>query len=81
MGHILAPKHTTFGDLTPLLRRRAELPEEAELDVYEEIKFEPSVMVQRQRAQDTLSNAQLEHGDILCVQEAVSAVSVSLPGT
>ena len=74
MSHILAPKNTTFENLTPLLRRRAGLPDDAELDIYEEIKYEPTVMCQRQRMQDTLNNAQLEHGDILCVQETVQPV-------
>ncbi len=50
-----------------------QLPEDAELDIYEEIKYEPSVMCQQQRMQDTLNNAQLEHGDILCIQEDPAA--------
>ncbi len=74
MSHIIAPKNVTFENLLPLLRRKAELPEDAELDIYEEIKYEPTVMCQRQRMQDTLSNAQLEHGDILCIQETVQPV-------
>ena len=75
VGHILAPKSSTFGDLAPLLRRRAGLPVDTELSIYEEIKFEPTVMCQPQRPQDTLMNGQLEHGDILCIQETVSPVS------
>ena len=74
MSHILAPKNTTFENLTPLLRRRAGLPDDAEVEIYEEIKYEPAVMCQRQRMQDNLNNAQLEHGDILCVQETVQPV-------
>ena len=77
MSHIIAPKNITFESLLPLLRRRAELPDDAELDVYEEIKYEPTVMCQRQRMQDTLNNAQLEHGDILCIQETVQPVGLS----
>lgn len=53
-----------------------QLPDDVELDIYEEIKYEPSVMCQQQRMQDTLNNAQLEHGDILCIQEALQPVSV-----
>ena len=79
MSHILAPKNTTFENLTPLLRRRAGLPDDAELDIYEEIKYEPTVMCQRQRMQDTLTNAQLEHGDILCIQETVQPVRFRQP--
>ena len=75
VGHILAPKSSTFGDLAPLLRRKAGLPDGTELSIFEEIKFEPTVMCQPQRPQDTLMNGQLEHGDILCIQEAVSPVS------
>ena len=75
VGHILAPKSSTFGDLAPLLRRKAGLPDGTELSIFEEIKFEPTVMCQPQRPQDTLMNSQLEHGDILCIQEAVSPVS------
>ena len=74
MSRILAPKNTTFDNLTPLLRRRAGLPDDAQLDIYEEIKYEPAVMCQRQRPQDTLNNAQLEHGDILCIQETLQPV-------
>ena len=76
MGHVFAPRNVTFENLTPLLRKRVQLPEDAELDIYEEIKYEPSVMCQQQRMQDTLNNAQLEHGDILCIQKTLQPVSI-----
>lgn len=44
------------------------------MEAYEEVKFEPSVMVDRLTPTMTLAAAQLEDGDILVFQRAVPQV-------
>ncbi len=77
IGRIFATKMTRFSDLMPLLLKRAELPEGTRLAIYEEIKFEPTVMVELQSPLQTLAAGQLEDGDILCLQQEPSEVSTS----
>ncbi|CAL8466972.1 g6508 [Coccomyxa elongata] len=72
IGRIFATKTQRFVDLMPLLLKRAGLPEGTKLCIYEEIKFDPSVMVDLQTPSHSLANAQLEDGDILCLQEEPS---------
>lgn len=74
IGRIFATKTQRFVELMPLLLKRAGLPEGTKLSIYEEIKFDPSVMVDLQNPQHSLANAQLEDGDILCLQEEPSEV-------
>ena len=74
IGRIFALKMQRFAELMPLLLKRAGLPDGTKLSIYEEIKFDPSVMVDLQNPQHTLANAQLEDGDILCLQEEPSEV-------
>ncbi|EIE26652.1 cysteine proteinase [Coccomyxa subellipsoidea C-169] len=69
VGRIFVLKTQRFADLYPLLLKRAELPEDTKLAIYEEIKFDPTVMVELQNPNHSLANAQLEDGDILCLQE------------
>lgn len=71
-------KTQRFADLYPLLLKRAELPEDTKLAIYEEIKFDPTVMVELQNPNHSLANAQLEDGDILCLQEQPREVSTFL---
>lgn len=77
IGRIFATKTMRYSDLMPLLLKRAELPDGTRLAVYEEIKFEPSVMVELQNPAHTLAAAQLEDGDILCLQQEPSEVSTT----
>ena len=42
--------------------------------MYEEVKFEPSVMVDKLGPTSTLANCQLEDGDILVFQRQLSQV-------
>lgn len=44
------------------------------MQVSEEIKFDPKVMVDRVDRRQTFHQAQLEHGDILVVQPSLSQV-------
>lgn len=74
IGRIFATKTQRFVDLMPLLLKRAGLPEGTKLCIYEEIKFDPSVMVDLQTPSHSLANAQLEDGDILCLQEEPTEV-------
>ena len=78
VGRIFVLKTQRFADLYPLLLKRAELPEDTKLAIYEEIKFDPTVMVELQNPNHSLANAQLEDGDILCLQEQPREVSISL---
>ena len=42
------------------------------VEIFEEIKFDPSVMVERIGPDQTLAEAQLENGDIIVFQRRVS---------
>lgn len=44
------------------------------LQVSEEIKFEPNVMIEKVERRQTFHQAQLEHGDILVVQQVLPQV-------
>ena len=46
VGHLFAPKAARMKDLFPLLRQMGGLPPDVMLQAYEEIKWEPSVMVE-----------------------------------
>jgi ubiquitin carboxyl-terminal hydrolase 7 len=67
-GRIFASKVQRYQDLVPLLLQRTGLPPGTPLLVYEEVKFEPQLMCDLQTMSHTLAQAQLEDGDILCVQ-------------
>ena len=66
--------------ILPLLAKRADLPDPATpLEVWEEIKSEPAVMCERLPPHQSLGTCQLEDGDILCVQVAVSEARPAPP--
>lgn len=50
------------------MRQMAGLPPDTPLAVFEEIKFDPSVMCEHIPNNTALASAQLEHGDIICFQ-------------
>jgi hypothetical protein len=62
------------------MTRMAGLPEGAAVEVWEEIKFEPSVMVDLLKPSMTLNACQLEDGDVLILQPALSRVSKAVQG-
>ncbi|KAL4423841.1 hypothetical protein ABPG75_001142 [Micractinium tetrahymenae] len=70
-GRWLVPKDSKVKELHPLLRKLGGLGEGEAVEVYEEVKFEPNVMVDRLTPTMTLAAAQLEDGDILVFQQAV----------
>ena len=72
-GHIFGSRVQSVTAILPLLAKRADLPDPATpLEVWEEIKSEPAVMCERLPPNQSLGTCQLEDGDILCVQVAVS---------
>jgi hypothetical protein len=81
VGHLFAPKAARMRDLFPNLRRMAGLPADAPLQCYEEIKWEPSVMVEAISGGALLfTNAQLETGDIIAFQvEGGAGASARFP--
>lgn len=62
-------------ELAPLLHTLGGLGEGEPVDVYEEVKFEPAVMVDRLSPTSTLAACQLEDGDILVFQRQLSQVN------
>lgn len=71
-GCRFAHKNDRISSLNQFMCYVAGFPAETPLMVFEEIKYDPSVMCERISAQSTLTNAQLEHGDIICFQRAVA---------
>jgi len=60
-------------ELYPLMRKLSGLPADADLLVFEEVKWEPDVMVTPLEPTTILGQpglTQLEHGDIICFQQA-----------
>jgi ubiquitin carboxyl-terminal hydrolase 7 len=71
-GKALVSPTTPFGKLHPILRKRAGLPADEEIEVYEEVKFDPTVIVELTKPDTTLASSKLENGDILIVQSATT---------
>jgi ubiquitin carboxyl-terminal hydrolase 7 len=71
-GHRLVPKDAKTKELHPLVRSLGGLADNDTVDLFEEIKFEPTVMVDRLGPSITLSGAQLEDGDIIVFQRQLS---------
>lgn len=60
-----------------MVRKLAGLRGNAAVELFEEVKFEPSVMVEDLRPGSTLQAAQLEDGDIVIFQCVLSEASAS----
>ena len=74
VGHLFAPKACRMSQLYPLLRSMAKLPADAPLACFEEIKWEPTVLVEPIAGDALLhAGAELETGDIVAFQVAESA--------
>ena len=68
-GHTLMPEGSTVADLGPIAAAAAGLDPASPVTLFEEVKFEPTVMVDVLEPSARLSaDAQLEHGDIVVVQ-------------
>ncbi|CDH50856.1 cysteine proteinase [Lichtheimia corymbifera JMRC:FSU:9682] len=55
------------GDIIPKLRERADLPKDANLVLYEEVK---PTMLDHMNVKETFTQAEIQHGDIVCFQLA-----------
>jgi hypothetical protein len=67
------PKSLKIVDLHPLMRKLSGLPDDAQLLVFEEVKWDPQVMVTALEQSQVLGAPginQLESGDIICFQQA-----------
>lgn len=74
VGRFFAHKNTKLQELFPVMCKLAGFEEEVDLDCFEEIKFEPTVMCERIDKRHALSpQAQLEDGDIICFQKVLTA--------
>eukprot|EP00192_Tetraselmis_astigmatica_P000385 CAMPEP_0117664232 /NCGR_PEP_ID=MMETSP0804-20121206/9096_1 /TAXON_ID=1074897 /ORGANISM="Tetraselmis astigmatica, Strain CCMP880" /LENGTH=1147 /DNA_ID=CAMNT_0005471423 /DNA_START=186 /DNA_END=3631 /DNA_ORIENTATION=+ len=79
-GCRFANKNDRISSLTGEMCQMAGFPPDTPLNVFEEIKFDPSVMCELVPSTSTLSGAQLEHGDIICFQRRLSQeAAVGLP--
>jgi hypothetical protein len=73
VGHRYVPKSLKIVDLHPLMRKLSGLPDDAQLLVFEEVKWDPQVMVTALEQSQVLGAPginQLESGDIICFQQA-----------
>uniref|UniRef100_J3MIS2 ubiquitinyl hydrolase 1 n=1 Tax=Oryza brachyantha TaxID=4533 RepID=J3MIS2_ORYBR len=57
-------------DILPKLRKMAGFPQDEEIELYEEIKFEPNVMCEYIDNRLLFRACQLEDGDIVCFQKS-----------
>ncbi|KAK8942800.1 Ubiquitin carboxyl-terminal hydrolase 13 [Platanthera zijinensis] len=57
-------------DILPKLNQMASFPPNEEIELYEEIKFEPNVMCEHIDKKLSFRSSQLEDGDIICYQKA-----------
>ncbi|KAL0390709.1 UNVERIFIED_CONTAM: Ubiquitin carboxyl-terminal hydrolase 12 [Sesamum calycinum] len=64
-------------DILTKLNEMAGYPSDEEIELYEEIKFEPSVMCEHIDKRSTFRSSQLEDGDIVCFQKSLSVQGYS----
>ena len=70
-GRAIVPLSCEFIELYPLVKKKAGLAGDAEsIELYEEVKYNPTVYVDLVKPNMTLGSAKLESGDILIVQQA-----------
>ncbi|KAJ0469972.1 putative ubiquitinyl hydrolase 1 [Helianthus annuus] len=55
------------------LNERAGFSPDEEIELYEEIKFEPSVMCERLDKRSSFRSSQIEDGDIICFQKIIKS--------
>ncbi|KAK9841636.1 hypothetical protein WJX74_009141 [Apatococcus lobatus] len=71
VGKLNVPKSTPVRELAEACSRWAGLNPQADLEWYEEIKFDPDVMCEGLDAKSSCAHHQLEDGDILIFQASV----------
>ncbi|KAG6533565.1 hypothetical protein ZIOFF_007440 [Zingiber officinale] len=62
-------------EILPKLIEMAEFPANEEIELYEEIKFEPNVMCEHIDKRISFKSSQLEDGDIICYQKTLTSAS------
>ncbi|CAO3594348.1 unnamed protein product [Absidia cylindrospora] len=65
LGHLFVRSNDKVGDVIPSLLKRAELPQDSTVDLYEEVK--PS-MIDKMNLKQTFHQSEIQHGDIICFQ-------------
>eukprot|EP00245_Coleochaete_scutata_P002616 TRINITY_DN1352_c0_g1_i2.p1 TRINITY_DN1352_c0_g1~~TRINITY_DN1352_c0_g1_i2.p1 ORF type:complete len:542 (+),score=111.95 TRINITY_DN1352_c0_g1_i2:137-1762(+) len=70
IGRLFASKHSRPKEFKDKLLQMARLKSSDGLLLFEEIKFNPTVMCEEVEMETPLESAQLENGDILCIQKA-----------
>ncbi|XP_042453329.1 ubiquitin C-terminal hydrolase 13-like isoform X2 [Zingiber officinale] len=62
-------------EILPKLIEMAEFPANEEIELYEEIKFEPNVMCEHIDKRISFKSSQLEDGDIICYQKTLTSAN------
>lgn len=71
-GRLCVGGATKIGELVPLMRKMGNLPEDTPLRVFEEIKFNPNVLMEELMEDKDLNELSLEDGDIIVFQTSLS---------
>ncbi|GLC41652.1 hypothetical protein PLESTB_000692700 [Pleodorina starrii] len=72
-AHHVLPTNATVSDVGRLLLEEQEMPADTPTLLFEEVKFEPTVMVEKLLAGKQLKDHELQHGDVIIYQRALSA--------
>lgn len=75
VGRLFVKANGKPGEILGKLKELAGYAAEEEVDLYEEIKFEPTVMCEPIDRKLTFRSSQLEDGDIVCFQKSLPAES------
>ncbi|XP_048558610.1 U-box domain-containing protein 57-like isoform X1 [Triticum urartu] len=75
IGMLFVKASSRPSDILPKLRSLAGFCADEEMELYEEIKFEPSAMCEAIDANITFSESQIGHGDIICYQKSSKSLS------
>jgi len=76
VGRLFVKSSGKPADIVPKLNKMAGFPVDEEIDLYEEIKFEPTVMCENIDKKLLFRASQLEDGDIVCYQKTLKADTV-----
>ncbi|PKI76585.1 hypothetical protein CRG98_003044 [Punica granatum] len=71
VGRLFIKINSKPGEILATLNEMAGFAPDEEIDLYEEIKFEPNVMCEPVDKRMTFRGSQLEDGDIICFQKTV----------
>ncbi|KAJ1702648.1 hypothetical protein LUZ63_002427 [Rhynchospora breviuscula] len=73
VGRLFVKSSGKPADIVSKLNKMAGFPVDEEIDLYEEIKFEPTVMCENIDKRLLFRSSQLEDGDIVCFQKSLKA--------